>query len=340
MIDYKSVSVARVYRGGAMESAHWGSIAVVNADGRLLYRVGNPYFSTFMRSSAKPFQAIPVIESGAAKKFEFTTKEIAIMTGSHSGETMHVETVMGILEKIGLSESHLQCGVHVPHMYEALEFMPQPGRKFTQLEHNCSGKHAGMLAVAVHKGLSTQDYIMPNHPVQHMIHKAISEICNYPVEKMAVGIDGCSAPNYQLPLLNIALGFAKLITPNAIPREKAAVYSAIFRAMMEYPEMVGGTARFDTVVAKTPGEPIVSKAGAEAVQCFAFVDRHIGAAIKITDGGRRALSPVAVEFLYKMGIRAKSDIFDKFHRPIIHNWRDIEVGHIEPGFKIEEVENE
>jgi L-asparaginase II len=340
MSGLNSVSVARVYRGDAVESIHWGSIAVVNADGRLLYRVGDPYFSTFLRSSAKPFQAIPVIESGAARRFEFTTREIAIMTGSHAGEESHVEAVKGILEKIGLNESCLQCGIHVPHRYEALKMIPEPGRRFSPIEHNCSGKHAGMLAVAVHKGFPVENYLAPAHPVQQMILKAIAEICNYPEEKLAVSIDGCSAPNHALPLYNIALGFARLVTPNAVPREKATAYSAIYRAMMEYPMMVAGSARFDTVAATSVGEPLVSKAGAEAIQCFAFIDRHVGAAIKIADGARRALYPVAVEFLYKMGIRVKNEVFDDFHRPVTRNWRDIEVGYIEPGFTIDEVEHE
>jgi L-asparaginase II len=340
MSNYQSVSVAKVFRGNAIESVHWGSIAAVNADGKLLYRVGDPYLATFMRSSAKPFQAIPVIESGAAKRFEFTTKEIAIMTGSHSGEPSHVETVAGILEKIGLKESDLQCGVHVPHRYMAVNMTPEPGVIFSQLEHNCSGKHSGMLAVAVHRGFSIEDYLLPEHPGQQMIRKAVSEICNCPEELMGVAIDGCSAPNFSMPLYNMAMGYARLVTPNAVPREKATAYSTIHRAMMEYPEMVGGAARLDTVIAKSAGEPLISKAGAEAVHCFAMVDRHLGAAIKITDGARRALYPVAIEFLYKMGVRPKMDIFQEFHRPIVTNWRDLEVGHIEPGFVIEEIEHE
>jgi len=340
MNNFQSVSIARVYRGNAVESVHWGSIAVVNAEGRLMYRVGDPYVSTFTRSSAKPFQAIAVIESGAAKKYGFTTKELAIMCGSHSGERSHVETVAGILEKIGLNESHLQCGIHVPHRYMAVNMTPEPGVLFSQLEHNCSGKHAGMLAVAVHKGYSLEDYLALDHPVQLMIRKATSEICNCPEEKISLGIDGCSAPNFAMPLYNMALGYARLVTPNSVPKEKALVYGAIYRAMMEYPEMVGGTARFDTIIAKSPGEPLVSKAGAEAVHCFAFVDRHLGAAIKITDGARRALYPVAIEFLYKMGMRSKTALFADFHRPIVTNWRDIEVGHIEPGFQIEEVKHD
>ncbi len=338
-MSYQSVAVARVFRGQTIESIHWGSIAVVDADGRLRYRVGDPYLTTFLRSSSKPFQAVAVVESGAARKFEFTPKELAIIAGSHSGEPAHLETVAGILEKIGLNESHLQCGVHLPHRFPAMKQTPAPGQTFTPIEHNCSGKHAGMLAIAVYKNLPLEDYLSPDHPVQQLITKVISEICKYPEDKIGLGIDGCSAPNHAMPLYNMAWGFARLVTPNAVPKEQAKSYSAVSRAMIEYPDMVGGTGRFDTVAAMSPGETILSKAGAEAVQCFAFPERHIGTAIKITDGFPRALYPVAIEFLYKFGVRTRTDAFNEFHRPITKNWREIEVGHIEPGFEIEEVEH-
>jgi L-asparaginase II len=339
-MNYQPATVARVFRGEAVESVHCGSVAVVDADGRLVYRVGDPYLITFMRSSSKPFQAIPVVETGAAKKFELTSRELAVIAGSHSGEEAHLNAVKTILDKIGLDESHLQCGTQPPLRYAAMKETPESGREFTPIEHNCSGKHAGMLAVAVFKGLAVDNYLSPDHPVQQIITRTISEICRYPEEKIAIGLDGCSAPNHALPLYNMALGFARLIAPNSVPKEQAKAYSAISRAMMEFPELVGGTARFDSVAAQSPGEPILSKGGAEALQCFSFIDRHLGAAIKIVDGSQRAINPVSVEFLYKLGVRARSETFNEFHRPLLKNWRNIEIGHIEPGFEIVEVEND
>jgi L-asparaginase II len=339
-MNYYSMPVARVFRGDVVESAHWGSAAAVDADGRLRYRVGDPHLVTFLRSSAKPFQAIPVVESGAARKFDFTSKELAIMTASHSGEDFHVEAVRSILDKIGLSPEHLKCGVHVPHRYEAMKTNPEPGSQFSPLEHNCSGKHAGMLALAVFKGLSVEDYLSPDHPVQRIITKTIADICRYPEEKILIAIDGCSVPAHAMPLYNMALGYARLISPNSVPKEQAKAYSAISMAMLEYPEMVGGTGRFDTVIAHTPGESLITKGGAEALECFAFVNRGMGAALKITDGGRRAIHSVAVELLYKMGARIRDKRLNGFHRPIITNWRGVEVGFIEPEFEIEEVDHE
>ncbi len=339
-MSYYSEPVAHIFRADAIESIHYGSAVVVDSNGHLLYRIGDPYMVTYFRSSSKPFQAIPVIESGAAKRFNFTPKEIAIMAGSHSGEDFHIETVKQILDKIGLTPDHLQCGVHVPHRYTALNLVPEPGREFTQLEHNCSGKHAGMLAAAVHKGLTVEDYLSPEHLIQQMIKKALSDLCVYPEEKITVGIDGCSAPNFAMPIYNMALGFARFISPNSVAKDKAKVYSAISQAMMEYPEMVAGTQRFDTVAARTPGESMISKAGAEAIESFGFVGRKAGATLKITDGGTRALFPVATELLYKLGARSKCDELEKFHRPPITNFRNIEVGRIEPVFSLHKIEEE
>jgi L-asparaginase II len=317
---------------------HFGSIAVVDAEGRLLYGVGDPYMVTYLRSSEKPFQAIAMVESGAARAFGFSSSEIAIIAGSHSGEDKHVETVKSILDKIGLSPEHLKCGVQTPIGLSESE--PHPEEKYTVLHHNCSGKHAGMLAMAKFKSLSLDDYLSPDHPVQKLITETISDICHYPADKITIGIDGCSAPVHALPLYNMAFGFARMVTPNTFPAGKAQAVSTVYMAMMDHPDMVGGTGRFDTVIAEMPGEKIVAKAGAEALECFALPDRNWGAAVKIIDGSRRALFPVTVELLYKLGVRSRSEEIAKFHRPIMENWRKIEVGVIEPGFELKEVNHE
>jgi len=339
-MSYNPEPVARVIRGETVESVHYGSIAVAEAGGQLLYCVGDPYFMTFLRSSAKPFQAVAVVESGAAKEFGFISSEIAIIAGSHSGEEFHVQAVRSILDKIGLGTQNLKCGVHPPisdgSLSETVDIRPEN----SPIYHNCSGKHAGMLAIAVFKSLSVDDYISPSHPVQKLIKKTISEICCYPEDKIGMAIDNCSAPNFALPLYNMALGFARLVTPNAVPREKAYAYNTVATAMLDHPEYVAGSGRFDTLVIGSSGEKIIAKAGAEALECFSYIDRKMGVAVKIIDGSKRALFPVSVELLYKMGARAKSMELEQFHRPVIHNWRGLEVGRIEPGFAIREVDNE
>ena len=311
---------------------------MADAEGRLLYSAGDPYMTTFLRSSAKPFQAVAAVESGAAKAFGFSNSELAIIAGSHSGEEKHLETVKSILDKIGLGPEYLKCGIQTPIGVKYQ--LPNPEEQYTALHHNCSGKHAGMLAVAKFKNLSLDDYLSPTHPVQEMITDIIADICRYPKDKVCIGIDGCSAPVHALPLFNMACGFARLVTPNSFPSGRAQAVSAIYMAMMEHPDMVGGTGRFDTVIAEASGEKIVAKAGAEALECFALPDRGQGAAVKIADGSKRALFPVTMELMLKLGLRTKSAELSDFHRPVFKNWRDIEVGFIEPGFEIKEVKNE
>jgi L-asparaginase II len=295
---------------------------------------------TFLRSSAKPFQAIAVVESGAAKEFGFSSAEIAIIAGSHSGEDIHVDTVRSILEKAGLSEDNLQCGVQLPLGISNSDNASKNIADYSPIYHNCSGKHAGMLAMAKFKNLSLDDYLSVDHQVQHIITKTISELCLYPEEKIIIGIDGCSAPVHAMPLYNMAYGFARLVTPNTVPAAKAKSLSLVSMAMMDHPGMVGGIGRFDTVLPSTSGEKIIPKAGAEALECLALVDHHWGCAVKIADGSKRALFPVTVELLHKLGVRGDDKELENFHRPILKNWRDIEIGRIEPGFELHEVNHE
>lgn len=339
-MTYRPEPIVRVLRNAEVESTHYGSAAIVDTGGRLLYRVGDPYHFTFLRSSAKPFQALPVVESGAVREFGFTAAEIAVMVGSHSGQETHIEAVQSILEKIGLGPEHLKCGVH-PAIKDAASIPWEgPGDERTSLHHNCSGKHAGMLALAVFKNLSLDDYLSPSHPVQQLIKKTIAEICSYPENDMAMGVDGCSAPNYALPLYNMALGFARLVAPSSMPGARASAVTAVTMAMMDHPDMVAGEGRFDTTLISSPGEKIISKAGAEGLECFSLVDRRIGGALKIMDGAKRALFPAAVELLYMLGVRKSESVLDEFRRPVVKNWRGLEVGYIEPRFEISEVDHE
>ncbi len=339
-MSYQPEPVTKVIRGGAVESVHYGSAAVVDSEGRLLYRVGDPYLITYMRSSAKPFQAIPLVESGGARAFGLTSAEIAITAGSHSGEEIHIKTVRSILDKIGLKPENLKCGVQTPIGIAEEDRSAKSKEDYTVLHHNCSGKHAGMLALAVYKNLPVDDYLSIDHPIQQLITRTIAEICCYPEAKIAVGIDGCSVPAHALPLYNMAWGFARFAAPNSVPMGRAKAIGTVSMAMMEYPEMVAGTGRFDTVLPRTEGERIVSKGGAEGLECFAFADRHWGASLKIVDGARRAIAPFATEFLYKVGVRSKNKDLVRFHIPKIKNWREVDVGYIEPSFELKEVEHE
>ncbi len=325
--------LAKVYRGNTVESVHFGSVAVVDSKGNLLYSAGDPNFFTFLRSSAKPFQTIPVIESGAASHFNFSTAELAIMSGSHNGEKKQVETVKKILKKIGLSEKYLKCGCQTPLYYTVKGMTAKPKQKFSVLQHNCSGKHAGMLAVSVFKNFNPKNYISPEHPVQKMILKALSEICEFPENEIKIGTDGCSAPNFALPLKNMAWGFARLVSSDSNGREPL---KTVLNSMQKYPEMVSGKGRLDYILAKVSKGKVVSKAGAEALQCFGITGENLGVAVRIWDGNNRAIGCVVAEVLRQLEILSEADLkkMGRFAYPKIKNWAGLEVGHIQADFKL------
>jgi L-asparaginase II len=340
--------VAKVYRGETVESVHYGSIAVVDSKGRLIYSLGDPYFVTYLRSSAKPFQAIPLITSGAAKEFGLTQKEIAIISGSHNGEKIHTDTVKSILKKIGLSEKNLQCDTHIPHYYTANNITPPKGKKFTPIHHNCSGKHSGILALCVYFGWDIKNYLDKNHPAQKMILKAVSEICQYPEKKIGIGIDGCGMPVFAMPIYNMAVGFSNLISRcrqdsssirinhNSKDEEISKAYKMIVDSMRRYPEMVSGEGRLDLGLAMASKSNILAKAGGEALSCSGILDKGWGMAVKISDGGQRAIGPVVIEALRQMGLLKEKQIrkIEKFTHPVIKNFRGDEVGFIKAEFKL------
>ncbi len=325
--------LAKVYRGDTVESVHYGAVAVVDSKGRLIYSAGDPNFFTYLRSSAKPFQTIPLIETKAADFFNFSEKELAIVSGSHNGEKIHVNTVKKILTKIGLSEKYLKCGTQPPLYYTVKGITPGPKEKFSVLQHNCSGKHSGMLAVAAYKGLNPKDYPSPHHPVQKLILKTISEVCDFPQNKIKIGIDGCSAPNFAFPLKNMALGFARLVSSNSFHQDSLRIVS---NCMRRYPEMVSGKGRLDYILAEISKGKIVSKAGAEALQCFGIVGENLGVAIRILDGNNRAVGCVVAEVLHQLGILSKPDLqkMERFAYPKIKNWSGLEIGYIKANFKL------
>ncbi|EQB64215.1 MAG: asparaginase [candidate division Zixibacteria bacterium RBG-1] len=325
--------LAKVYRGKTVESVHFGSVAVVDSKGRLIYSAGDPNFFTYLRSSAKPFQTIPLIESGAAEHFDFSTRELAIVSGSHNGEKIHVDTVKKILKKVGLSEKYLKCGTQPPLYYTLKGIIPGPKQKFSVLQHNCSGKHSGMLAVSKYKGFNPRDYINPKHPVQKMILKAVAGVCEYPENKIKIGIDGCSAPNFALPLSNMALGFARLVSSDSNHRESLKI---VLNSMKKYPEMISGQGRLDYILDKVSGGKVISKAGAEALQCFGIKGEDLGVAVRILDGNNRAVGCVVAEVLRQLGVLSKSDLkkMEKFAYPKIKNWSGLVVGYIKADFKL------
>ncbi|MGH9903494.1 MAG: asparaginase, partial [Pyrinomonadaceae bacterium] len=198
-------SLVEVRRGSITESRHRGHVIAVDGDGKIVARLGTPEMLTYLRSSAKPHQAVPLVASGAADRFGFTDREIAVACGSHSGEPVHEETVAGMLRKIGLDESALKCGNHEPFGREAAQGMRERGERPRVLQNNCSGKHTGMLALALHLGAPTATYDQPDNPVQLAIARTVAQFSDVSPEDIAVGTDGCGAPVFGVPVRAMAL---------------------------------------------------------------------------------------------------------------------------------------
>jgi L-asparaginase II len=334
-----AVPVVNVYRGDIVESVHYGNLAVVSAEGKLLYSAGDPYAVTYLRSAAKPFQIVPLVESGAMRKYDFNSSELAVMCSSHSGEPIHADTVGRILGRVGLGPEHLKCGVHEPLYYSTNNVKPPADIKYDALNHNCSGKHAGMLVLCAYYNHPVENYLDFDHPIQKMITETVSNICKIPIEKMSLAIDGCSAPVHGMPLFNMAYGYARFVSPNSVVADKAKTFSIIYRAMMEHPEMVGGTNRYDTALMTTCHGKLLAKGGAEGVHCVGLTEKGMALAAKITDGNKRAVFPFSLEALVQLGVVDESQLetLKQFHRPIVRNSRQLDVGQIKADFKLEPI---
>lgn len=285
------VPLVEVTRGELVESGHVGALAVVDTDGRVVQARGDPSLLTFPRSALKPFQLLPLVAGGGVERFGFTSVEIAVMAASHSGEERHTRAVLSILEKIGAPNEALACGVHAPLDAGAAARLQQAGLAPTSVHNNCSGKHAGMLALARLLGAPLESYLAVHHPAQQAIREALREVLVPERDPMPVAPDGCSAPAYALTLQATARGFARLGTPDGAPARWRAALERVATAMRAHPDMVGGTSgRIDTELMRAPGSQVVAKGGAEAYFGVGHTD-GLGLALKILDGdgARRAV---------------------------------------------------
>ncbi|MEW6717684.1 MAG: asparaginase [Chloroflexota bacterium] len=251
------VPLFEIIRGSNTESIHYGAIAVVDAESRLVARVGDPQVVSYLRSSSKPLQALPLIEQGGVGFFDLTPAEIAIICGSHSGTPEHIATIQKLQAKIGVTEDNLQCGVHPPFHKPSAEALHQRGEEPSPIYHNCSGKHTGMLALARLHDLPIDNYLDFDHPLQQMILKTLAEMSNLESEQVALGIDGCSAPNFAIPMYNAALAYAHLCDPSGLPPSRAEACRQIVSAMTNHPDMVGGPERFDTVAMQAASGKVI-----------------------------------------------------------------------------------
>lgn len=304
-------------RGGRVESVHFGAGAAVDAGGKLLFAFGDPQLATYVRSTGKPFQALPFVEHGGVDHFGLTEKELALLCASHQGTDDHVETARSIQAKAGIGEPDLGCGIHPPGDRATRLRMEAAGEAPTANRHNCSGKHTGMLAFARMMGWPLETYLDPDHPLQVCILETLSEMSSVPVDEIGVGTDGCSAPNFALPLTNVALAFARLSDPSALDANRQAACLAITSAMRAHPEMVAGIGEFDTRLMESGRGLVVSKGGAEGYQGVGLLpgaagggSPGIGIAIKVSDGdpGGTVRHALALGLLKSLGVLTEAQL--------------------------------
>lgn len=284
-----------------------------------------------MRSAAKPLQAMPILESGAVKHFGFTVKELAVMMASHNGQPVHLETVTSILEKANLRTEHLKCGFHRPLHQESADAWLRDGAEQSPLYNNCSGKHAGMLALAQHSNLALDTYLEPDHPVQQQIKHKLSVFTALPEDDIQTGVDGCSAPVFFLPLRNMAQAYARIAEGKLAPAEQS------FKIMNAHPDLIAGAGRFDTELMRHTGGRLISKIGAEGIRCVAARgDQPLGIAIKIEDGNGRASAAVMLAVLQQLALVSESELeaLPHFVRPQLTNCAGRHVGEIKPSLTL------
>jgi len=317
-------------RSGAIENEWHGCIAVADPEGRLVAWAGNPKARYYLRSSAKPLQALSIVASGAYKAWRMTPKELAVCCASHSGSLEHQQTVSGLLAKAGLGEEHLRCGTHMPGDGEASRELILQGRKPTPVHNNCSGKHSGMLVTAKHLGASLDDYLNLDHPVQQAILGNISVLSGLAPEEVHIGVDGCGAPVHNLPLHAMATAFARVATGRNVPRGLRAAALAVRKATGAHPHMVAGHGNFNTELLAAFAGDCVAKSGAEGLFCAGFASRGLGIAVRVGDGSHRPQPPIVMRILHQIGLPVASlQALERFEQQPVHNCRGEAVGWVE-----------
>ncbi|MFG6429121.1 asparaginase [Roseateles sp. LYH14W] len=329
-----------VLRGNALESRHAGALAIVDASGAVHTALGDIDRPIFPRSAVKLLQALPLVASGAAEAFQLTDEELALACASHSGEPQHVATAAGVLARLGLDETALECGTQWPAREPVLRGMLARGELATALHNNCSGKHSGFVCVAclmarqvgTDPAAFARGYVAANHPVMREVSAALSAATGVDVEHAQRGIDGCSIPTFALPLRSLALAFARAGTGQGLSDANARAARRLREAVARAPFMVGGTDRFDTRVMQTLGERLFCKIGAEGVYCAALPELGLGVALKVDDGAARA-AEAAMAAVAQALLKTEDDVPDLlqgYSHLVLCNWRGTEVGALRP----------
>jgi L-asparaginase II len=293
----------------------------------VVFALGDVAAPIYPRSAVKALQALPMVESGAAEKFGFGARELALSQASHGGEPAHVEGVAAMLAAIGLAEADLECGSHMPSHSNSATEMIRRGEKPNQLHNNCSGKHANFLALARHLGIDHRGYVSATHPVQQAVRGALEELTGAAQDPAHCGTDGCSIPTYATPLSALARGFARFGAGSGMPPARAAAARRIYAAAIEAPYFVAGTGRFCTDVMTLLAGAVLVKTGAEGVFCAALPARGLGVALKCDDGLTRAAEAAMAAVLARL-LPAHAEALRRWTHAAVPTRRGVVVGEV------------
>ncbi len=326
------MSAIEVVRGDIVESRHEVHLAVVDESGTILGSVGDANRYTYYRSAAKPIQALPLVEEGVLDAFGLTDEELSLCCASHEGEEVHVDRARSILSKVGADESLLRCGPQIPFSPEAARKLSEAGEQPSRIHNNCSGKHAGMIALAIAMDWDPIDYHLADHPVQQRMREEVIRFSKVSAGRVATGVDGCGVLCFAVPLRDMARSFAAF----AVQSDRGDSAHRIVDAMTSEPFMVGGTGRTCTEVMEIAGDRVFVKLGAEGVYVAGLRQLGLGLAIKVEDGGRRAVEAALIHTLQLLGVvtDGESHSLRKHGRPILKNTRNEIVGHVRPAFDL------
>jgi L-asparaginase II len=328
--ELAGVPAVAVRRGTRVESVHAIAACVADPQGRVVMKIGTIETPVFLRSSAKPFIAAAAVRGGVADAFGFGPRELAVMAASHNGEPGHVDLVASMLERIGATVDDLACGAHPPQYGPAADALAQRGEAPTALHNNCSGKHAGILALAKLLGAPFAGYLAPDHPAQRAVLALCERVSDDVFEGDRLAVDGCGIPVYATTLRRAAASFARLATLTGIDDDDAMALARVAAAMASEPWYVAGTGRFDTELLRVTHGRVIGKAGAEGVHCDALLDAGIGLAVKVVDGARRAAAPATIallDALHAFEAPARAAL-ETFARPAISNAAGATVGEV------------
>lgn len=321
--------LVEIWRGEHVESQHRGAWVMTDATGAVLEGAGHVSAPIFARSSVKSLQALPLLETGAAARFGYDDADVALALASHNAEACHTERVAAILARLGLSVADLRCGAQPPGDPEARNRLRDAREKPTALHNNCSGKHAGFLALALHLGVPTSEYLDPRTASQSLVRKAVEDMTGVREGELTTAIDGCSAPTFRMPLAALATAFARVANPGDLPPLRRAACERMTAAVARHPELIAGRhQRICTDIARATGGRVFPKIGGEAVYAFGVRGRDRAIAIKVDDGSYRGFHALIVDLLRRFDFATQEELtaLDSWEERRLRNWAGIDVG--------------